>query len=116
MFFNETMQELFINVSKDKEEAKKVMAAMAKPALEVFNISPDPRFAKTHLPMSLLPPYILDKSKMVYVARDPRDVIVSSYYHSILFREPFGFKCDFKQFWDIYRHDLCKCLVLLFWQ
>ncbi|KAH9635326.1 hypothetical protein HF086_017892 [Spodoptera exigua] len=32
------------------------------------------RFIKTHLPLSLMPPSMLDTVKMVYIARDPRDV------------------------------------------
>ncbi|KOB52016.1 Sulfotransferase, partial [Operophtera brumata] len=34
-----------------------------------------PRFIKTHLPLSMLPPNLLNTAKVVYVARDPRDVL-----------------------------------------
>ncbi|XP_047505340.1 luciferin sulfotransferase-like [Pieris napi] len=41
--------------------------------------APSPRFIKSHLPLSLMPPGLLDTTKVVYVARDPRDVVVSLY-------------------------------------
>ena len=33
----------------------------------------DPRFIKTHLPLSLLPDDLLEKAKVIYVARNPKD-------------------------------------------
>lgn len=38
------------------------------------------RIIKTHLPLRYLPPDLLHKSKVIYVSRDPRDVLVSNYY------------------------------------
>ncbi len=41
-----------------------------------------PRLIKSHLPGQLLPPGVWDKKiKMVYVIRNPKDVVVSLYYH-----------------------------------
>jgi len=42
---------------------------------------PRPRFVKTHLPLSLLPEDLLDKAKVIFVARDVRDIAVSLYHH-----------------------------------
>ena len=39
------------------------------------------RIIKTHLPMEFLPENILEKCKVVYVARKPKDVAVSAYHH-----------------------------------
>ena len=39
------------------------------------------RFIKSHLPLSLLPPSLLTSAKVVYVVRNPRDVMVSYYHH-----------------------------------
>ncbi|CAG9783943.1 unnamed protein product [Diatraea saccharalis] len=34
-----------------------------------------PRFIKSHLPLSMLPPALLDTCKVVHIARDPRDIM-----------------------------------------
>ena len=36
---------------------------------------------KTHLPLSHLPTDLLTKAKVIYVARNPKDQIVSWYHH-----------------------------------
>ncbi|XP_024205232.2 sulfotransferase 1A1-like isoform X2 [Pan troglodytes] len=49
--------------------------------LETLKDTPAPRLIKTHLPLALLPQTLLDqKVKVVYVARNAKDVAVS-YYH-----------------------------------
>ena len=39
------------------------------------------RFIKTHFPLSLLPSTLLTKAKVIYVARNPKDAMVSFYHH-----------------------------------
>ncbi|KAJ0180698.1 hypothetical protein K1T71_004102 [Dendrolimus kikuchii] len=104
--YNVRCREIVMKMADNKGAARKFLSQIAIPIKETLQSMPDPRFIKTHLPMSLLPPNLLDKSKIVYVARDPRDVVVSSYHHTVLLRKMFGFNSDFKQFWDTYRHDL----------
>jgi len=41
----------------------------------------NPRFIKSHLPLSLLPDDLLEKAKVIYVARNPKDTMVSFFYH-----------------------------------
>eukprot|EP00095_Tigriopus_kingsejongensis_P012766 maker-scaffold725_size106157-snap-gene-0.15 protein:Tk12766 transcript:maker-scaffold725_size106157-snap-gene-0.15-mRNA-1 annotation:"sulfotransferase 1c3" len=45
-----------------------------------------PRLIKSHLPFALMPPDLIKRNKVVYVARDPRDVVVSYYHHHRLNR------------------------------
>lgn len=47
---------------------------------------PSPRVIRPHLPFYLLPPQLLDTAKVVYVARNPKDVIVSYYFHHKLIK------------------------------
>lgn len=60
-----------------------------------------PRYVYTHLPMSLLPPSLLDTAKVVYVARDPRDVVVS-FFHMNRLHRLLGYHGDFKIFWNLF--------------
>ena len=48
---------------------------------QTVKLLPSPRFIKTHLPVHIIPPDIFNKkSKIVYVARNPKDLAVSFYY------------------------------------
>ncbi|XP_042886411.1 sulfotransferase 1C4-like [Penaeus japonicus] len=47
----------------------------------------DPRTLKTHLPFSLISANVLDNAKVVYVARNPKDTMLSYLHHHRLFRE-----------------------------
>ena len=55
------------------------------------------RFIKSHLPFSLLPPSLLSTAKVVYVVRNPLDVMVSYYHHSKLINAH-GFTGDLPSF------------------
>ncbi|KAJ8722514.1 hypothetical protein PYW07_003694 [Mythimna separata] len=113
MFFDEDiLQQICEDMTKtdenyDREKFLETTKVMAKPVTPMLAAAPltTTRFIKTHLPMSLLPPNILDTVKMVYVARDPRDVIVSC-YHLARFLKTTNFRGDFKDFWNLFRRDL----------
>ncbi|XP_004623203.1 sulfotransferase 1A1-like [Octodon degus] len=47
--------------------------------LETVRDTPAPRLLKTHLPVALLPQSLLDQVKVLYVARNAKDVAVSYY-------------------------------------
>ncbi|KAL4714529.1 hypothetical protein ACJJTC_006575 [Scirpophaga incertulas] len=89
---NKKSAELEKSRSTDKE---------AIPKVNVVEQAQSPRFFKSHLPLSLLPPALLDTCKVVHVARDPRDVAVS-YYHFYKHFIPMGYTGDFKQFWNLF--------------
>ena len=64
---------------------------------------PSPRIIKTHLPLELLPPNLLDTAKVVYVCRNPKDCCVSFYHHvADVFKELYQYKGDFEQFVDLF--------------
>jgi len=69
------------------------MSDLNLPKLHSFLIDPvvyaeglkGPRIIKTHLPLSMLPPDLLEVSKVVALARNPKDACVSLYHHVKLF-------------------------------
>ncbi|KAK7072736.1 Sulfotransferase, partial [Halocaridina rubra] len=60
---------------------------------------PSPRTLKTHMPFSLLPPKLLDTCKVIYLARNPRDVVVSYYHHHRMWLTH-GFTVMWSPFWS----------------
>ncbi|XP_049875152.1 sulfotransferase 1A3-like isoform X2 [Pectinophora gossypiella] len=89
---------------KDPDEKKRLESAM-RPAPEVLASTPSPRFIKSHLPMSLLPEGTLDTARVVYVARDPRDVAVSCYHFFKSFKEN-GLTVPFKDYHELFINNL----------
>lgn len=78
------------------------------PSYETFAHAESPRFIKTHLPFSLLPPSVMKtKAKVIYVARHPKDVAVSWYHLNRLFKY-FDFVKDFSQFWNYFENGLSE--------
>ncbi|XP_077994761.1 sulfotransferase 1B1-like isoform X2 [Glandiceps talaboti] len=57
-----------------------------RPNFEVLADTPSPRLILTHLPHFFLPPQLEEKKpKIVYVARNPKDVVLSYMYHLNIF-------------------------------
>ncbi|CAK1545180.1 unnamed protein product [Leptosia nina] len=104
MMIHPTLIEEIKEMNKGDEEKVKIVDLFSKPAYEILNAAPSPRFIKSHLPLSLLSPKLLD-SKVVYVARDPRDAAVSFFYLCKSVRT-MGFNGEFKEFWKLFISDL----------
>ncbi|XP_072931523.1 sulfotransferase 1C4-like [Epargyreus clarus] len=79
--------------------------AVRYPSWKSIDEAPSPRFIKTHLPLSLLPPKLLSTAKVIYVARDPRDVAVSYYYLFKMVGKSLT-RTTFDHFWEAFRKDL----------
>ena len=58
---------------------------------------PSPRILKSHLPVSMLPPNLLEVSKVIVVARNVRDACVSFYHHEKLMMQH-GWTGSFEDF------------------
>ncbi|KOB66852.1 Retinol dehydratase [Operophtera brumata] len=78
MFYDDPTVERKLKMSPNPEKMRQLIDMLSTPATKILADLPSPRFAKTHLPMSLLPPKLLDTAKVVYVARDPRDDLATS--------------------------------------
>lgn len=93
------------------EELKKLRFAEPgrQPAYEALKKVQGRRLIKTHLPLPLMPHGSID-SKIIYVARNPKDVVVSNYHMNRLNRIN-EYRNDFKTFVQYFLDDLCKlCL------
>ena len=56
----------------------------------------------THFPFNLLPPDLLDKAKVVFVGRNPKDAVVSWFHYMKNTRHYFGYDGDLEQLADLY--------------
>lgn len=77
-------------------------------AFEDLSKMTTPRLIKTHLPIKLIPKDALDKHcKIVYVARNPKDVIVSLFH--FVSNPLYMFEGNFQQLLEFFMDDLRKC-------
>lgn len=112
MFIDYEKRDIFIaNLKKndpnfDPKNLLKIAEMFKVPASKKLEKTPSPRFIKTHLPMSFLPPKVLETAKVVYIAREPKDVAVSCYHHSLLFKMQ-QYSGGFKEFWNLFHKGLC---------
>ncbi len=61
-----------------------------------------PRCIKSHLPLQMLPPKLLDTCKVIVVARNPKDCCVSFYNHEKLFPAQ-GYTGDFPSYARLFK-------------
>ncbi|KAG7470153.1 hypothetical protein MATL_G00136480 [Megalops atlanticus] len=87
------------------EHSKRIMEVV--PWIEVwmkridYSKMPSPRTFASHLPPNLVPQQLRDRGKVIYIARNPKDVAVSFYYfHN--FSKLLEDKPDFDTFLDQY--------------
>lgn len=93
------------------EEAANMAALMKKklgPRYDELAAQTTRRFIKTHLPVPLMPRNIKEVgAKVVYVARNPKDV-AASYYHFQREAPVFEYSGDFETFLKYFMDDLGK--------
>nr|CAD7434031.1 unnamed protein product [Timema monikensis] len=89
----------------DNPDCATILDSWETPGYRFSTDMTSPRHFKTHLPLSLLPPQLLDTCKVVYVARNPKDVAVSYYHHNRLLTVQ-GYQRDFATYWNYFEHNL----------
>ncbi|GFO23022.1 sulfotransferase [Plakobranchus ocellatus] len=68
--------------------------------------TPSPRLIECHLPLSLLPDQINEKKpKIVYVARNPEDIVFSYYTFAIKFMNSVPFTGTFEDYCRLFVTD-----------
>ncbi|XP_063845347.1 sulfotransferase 1A1-like [Scylla paramamosain] len=72
--------------------------------LQVTEAAPDPRTIKTHLPLSLLPPSLLETCKVVCVVRNPKDMLVS-YFKHCQWTKLMDFRGSLEEFFQYFVND-----------
>ncbi|XP_075969860.1 luciferin sulfotransferase-like [Anticarsia gemmatalis] len=95
-----SMKENIMAETQDQSKVK-LLDVITYPGTKRLEEAESPRFVYSHLPLSLLPPSFLVTAKVVYVARDPRDVAVS-FYHMNRLHRLLGYDGDFKTFWNLF--------------
>ncbi|KYM97385.1 PREDICTED: estrogen sulfotransferase-like [Cyphomyrmex costatus] len=104
LFNHPEVTQEFLSMNKNDEMKQELCREIAKPGYEVIAKIQSPRFIKSHFPFSMLPG-LLDTCKVVYIARNPKDV-VTSWYHlntSILTQ---GYIGDFPTFLEYFQNNL----------
>ncbi len=64
-----------------------------------------PRVIKTHLPLEMLPPNLLDMARVIFVGRNPKDCCVSYYHHITSIFPHYKFKGGFEDFAGMFIRD-----------
>lgn len=101
-----TRESIMKHTSASSGKSYDELLNMFGPKYEALAKSTSRRFIKTHLPMKLLPRNINEVgAKVVYVARNPKDVAVS-YYHLHRGFQGLGFSGNFETFLSYFMKDL----------
>lgn len=107
---HDEMKATFLRENDDEQWKQSLIENMSVPGYEFFPKMDERRFIKTHLPFKLLPPSVMEeKAKVVYIARNPKDVVVSYYHLNKLYRTQ-GYVNDFETFFKYFTDDLCECV------
>lgn len=87
LYMHDQMKATFLEENRDEGWKMDFIETISTPCYKFMPEMLQQRFVKTHLPFKLLPPSIMEqRSKVVYVARNPKDVVVSYYHLNKLYR------------------------------
>ena len=118
--------EMFVN-NFPEEKRQKIALVMKtfRDSLDYADKLPSPRVIKSHLPLEMLPPNLIDTCKVVCVSRNPKDACVSFYHHYANFPD-YNFngtfadfadlwlngQVEFGNYWDILKVCTNECLIM----
>ncbi|KAG5307594.1 ST1C4 Sulfotransferase, partial [Pseudoatta argentina] len=105
LFNHPEVTQEFLFCNKDDKAKQELCREIALPGYKVVAELPSPRFIKTHLPFSMLPGLLDVGCKVVYIARNPKDV-VTSYYHLNCSIKTQGYLGDFSTFLEYFLNNL----------
>lgn len=98
-------QEL-MQANQDNTDHQNFINRISQSAIPYLNGMSGQRFIKSHLPLSLMPPSVFkENSKIIYVARNPKDVAISYYHLNRLYKTQ-GYIGDFDFYWRIFENGL----------
>ncbi|EFN66998.1 Sulfotransferase 1C4 [Camponotus floridanus] len=104
MFNHPEVTRELLEINKGDFLKEQLCREIAKPGYEMVAAIPSPRFIKSHFPFSMLPGLLDVDCKVVYVARNPKDVAVSWYYWNKTVKTQ-GYIGDFSTFWNYFEND-----------
>ncbi|XP_065364444.1 sulfotransferase 1C4 [Calliphora vicina] len=108
LFMHPVIKEELLKQNALSESNQNFIETISMPGYKLLSDMPTSqrRFIKSHFPFSLLPPSVMEqKSKLIYVARRPKDVAVSFYHLNRLFRTQ-GYVGDFERYWGYFEKSL----------
>ena len=102
---------MLLNGKAEVKQMMKIGLMMEMRTETELEQQPSPRVLNSHLPLSMLPRQMKQKkTKVVWVARNPKDAIVSYYYH-IAGMKMFNYSGKFGDFLKLFFEDKCKCNI-----
>lgn len=105
-YVSEKTQAQFLYEQRHDPEKIAILNEIYIPGYEYMPKMASPRVIKTHFPFSLMPRSVMEvPAKVIYVARNPKDVAVSYYYQCRRARS-IDYVNDFSLFWDYFERDL----------
>lgn len=105
MYNHPEVTQEFLKLNEDDKDKQALCKRIAEPLYNVLPKITSRRFIKSHFPFSLLPNILDSGCKIIYVARNPKDVAVSWYYLNRAIKTQ-GYIGDFETFWHVFENNL----------
>lgn len=105
-FMHPQIKQELLQANEKCVEHQNFIQRISQSVIPYLNGMSEPRFIKTHLPLSLMPPSVFqENSKIIYVARNPKDVAISYYHLNRLYKTQ-GYIGNFECYWNIFEKGL----------